>query len=298
MPVQHDGPLPGSTVAQVRAIAHAAADQDGIAPLGEQTLLDLVDPAAPVRHLTVGEPPVGYASLDLRGPATAELVVTPSARRRGLGRALLAAVQEAAGATAERGGQPGHPLVWAHGNLPGAQALAASAGLTVQRELWQLARDLPPAQPVPPPPAVPDGVVVRPFVVGQDDDAWLAVNARAFAEHPEQGRMTAADLSARQHEPWFRADDLLLAEHDGRLLAFAWMKVEPGNDTGELYVLGVDPAAQGSGLGRFLTARTLDHLAARGLRRVLLYTEAANAAAVRTYTAAGFRRSRADVQYG
>jgi len=139
---------------------------------------------------------------------------------------------------------------------------------------------------------------VRPFVVGQDDDAWLAMNARAFAEHPEQGRMTAADLSARQHEPWFRADDLLLAEHDGRLLAFAWMKVESGDDTGELYALGVDPAAQGSGLGRYLTARILDHLAARGLRRVLLYTEATNAAAVRTYTAAGFRRSRTDVQYG
>ena len=309
MPVQHDGPLPGSTVAQVRAIAHAAADQDGIAPLGEQTLLDLVDPAAPVRHLTVGEPPVGYASLDLRGPATAELVVAPAARRRGLGGALLAAVQATAAQAAAAAAQVTPPdappdpehgpvLVWAHGDLPAARALAARAGLTVQRELWQLARDLPPAQPVPPPPAVPDGVVVRPFVVGQDDDAWLAVNARAFAEHPEQGRMTAADLSARQHEPWFRADDLLLAEHDGRLLAFAWMKVEPGDDTGELYVLGVDPAAQGIGLGRYFTARTLHHLAARGLRRVLLYTEATNAAAVRTYTAAGFRRSRADVQYG
>jgi len=304
MPVQvHDGPLPGTTVAHVRAIARTAAEHDGVAPLGEQALLDLSDPGAPVLHLTVGEPAEAYAWLDLRARPTAELVVAPAARRRGLGGVLLAAVQAsaaqaAAAQAAPPGPEHGPALVWAHGDLPAARALAARVGLTVQRELWQLARDLPPAQPVPPPPAAPDGVVVRPFVVGQDDDAWLAVNARAFAEHPEQGRMTAADLSARQHEPWFRADDLLLAEHDGRLLAFAWMKVEPGDDTGELYVLGVDPAAQGIGLGRYLTARTLDHLAARGLRRALLYTEATNATAVRTYTAAGFRRSRADVQYG
>jgi len=299
MPVQvHDGPLPRTTVAHVRAIARTAAEHDGVTPLGEQALLDLNDPRAPVVHLTVGEPAEAYAWLDLRAYPTAELVVAPAARRRGLGGALLAAVQAAAVQGASPDPEHGPALVWAHGDLPAARALAARAGLTVQRELWQLARDLPPAQPVPPPPAAPDGVVVRPFVVGQDDDAWLAVNARAFAEHPEQGRMTAADLSARQHEPWFRADDLLLAEHDGRLLAFAWMKVEPGDDTGELYVIGVDPAAQGSGLGRFLTALTLDHLAARGLRRALLYTEATNAAAVRTYAAAGFRRSRTDVQYG
>ncbi len=299
MPVQvHDGPLPGTTVAHVRAIARTAAEHDGVAPLGEQALLDLSDSGAPVLHLTVGEPAEAYAWLDLRTRPTAELVVAPAARRRGQGGVLLAAVQASAAQAAPPGPEHGPVLVWAHGDLPAARALAARAGLTVQRELWQLARDLPPAQPVPPRPAAPDGVVVRPFVVGQDDDAWLAVNTRAFAEHPEQGRMTAADLSARQHEPWFRADDLLLAEHDGRLLAFAWMKVEPGDDTGELYVLGVDPAAQGIGLGRYLTARTLDHLAARGLRRALLYTEATNAAAVRTYTAAGFRRSRADVQYG
>lgn len=310
MPVQvNDGPLPRTTVAHVRAIARTATEHDGVAPLGEQALLDLSDPGAPVVHLTVGEPAEAYAWLDLRAHPTAELVVAPAARRRGLGGALLAAVQATAAQAAAAAAQVAPPdappdpehgpvLVWAHGDLPAARALAARTGLTVQRELWQLARDLPPAQPVPPPPAVPDGVVVRPFVVGKDDDAWLAVNARAFAEHPEQGRMTAADLSARQHEPWFRADDLLLAEHDGRLLAFAWMKVEPGDDTGELYVIGVDPAAQGSGLGRFLTALTLDHLAARGLRRALLYTEATNAAAVRTYAAAGFRRSRTDVQYG
>ena len=137
---------------------------------------------------------------------------------------------------------------------------------------------------------------MRPFVVGKDEAAWLEVNARAFAGHPEQGRMTLADLRARQAEPWFRADDLLLAERAGRLVGFAWLKVE--GDVGELYALGIDPSAQGGGLGRWLTAAALEHLARRGARTGLLYTEATNHAAVHLYTEAGFRRSRVDVQYG
>jgi mycothiol synthase len=283
MPVSHPGGLPESTVAQVRAIAQAAADHDGVEPLGEQALLDLTDPAAPVRHITVGEPPTGYATVDMRGRPVAELVVAPAHRRRGVGRQLLDAARDV-------GGQP---LVWAHGDLPAARALAASAGLSPRRELWQMTTGLGEraAQ------ALPDDVVVRGFVVGRDEAAWLQLNARAFADHPEQGRMTLDDLRARQREPWFRADDLLLAERDGRLVAFAWLKVERAS-VGELYVLGVDPAAQGGGLGRRLTASALDHLSRRGARTAILYTEASNAAAVRVYEAAGFRRSRVDVQYG
>ncbi|MBX9244750.1 mycothiol synthase, partial [Actinotalea ferrariae] len=196
--------------------------------------------------------------------------------------ALLAAVRE-----------DGGPAVWAHGDLPGAQALAARAGMGVVRELWQMAVALPAGDEVLP----PAGVVVRPFVVGQDEDAWLRVNARAFAHHPEQGRMTRADLEAREAEPWFDPDALLLAEREGAVVASVWMKVEPGGDTGELYVLGVDPDAQGQGLGRLLTARTLTDLSARGLRRAVLYVSAADEAAVRTYRRAGFETVRSDVQY-
>ncbi len=284
--------------AAVRALAAAAEQHDGVEALGEQTLLDLRG-EAPVRHLLLvppghaapshgrAAPLLGYAAVrhdaDGGSVTSAELVVDPGHRRRGLGAALLEAVRA-----------DGDPAVWAHGDLPGARALARRAGMRVVRELWQMSVPLPAAGGDPTP---PDGVVVRPFVVGADEDAWLRVNARAFAHHPEQGRMTRADLEAREAEPWFDPADLLLAEREGRVVASVWMKVEPGSDEGELYVLGVDPDAQGQGLGRMLTARTLAHLSARGLRRAVLYVAADDEAAVRTYRRAGFTTARADVQY-
>ncbi|WP_034661023.1 mycothiol synthase [Cellulomonas sp. KRMCY2] len=313
------GLLPAVTADAVRALAVEVARADGVEAFGEQTLLNLLDPQVTVVHVLVtdagaepglepGAQPaelVGYAQVDLSvtGTCTAELAVAPRARGRGLGAALLTAVLDAARANGVE-----RPAIWAHGHLPGATALATRAGLAVTRELWQMSLDLPGSPtgddptgdrpvPSPAPVPVPDDIVLRPFVVGQDEAAWLTVNARAFADHPEQGRLTRDDLAAREREPWFSADDLLLAERAGRLVASVWMKVEPGSDTGELYVLGVDPDAQGRGLGRLLTAATVDHLAARGLRRVVLYTSPQNAGAVRTYLAAGFETSRVDVQY-
>ncbi len=290
---RHDGPLPATTADQVRALARTVADHDGVAAFGEQSLLDLADPDAPAVHLTAERSGglAGYACVDLRGPlASAELAVVPGARRRGLGRALLAAARAVGDEL-----HLGPTLVWAHGDLPSARALAGRADLRVRRELWQMARDLegPLEAPV-----LPPGVTLRAYRPGADDAAWLAVNARAFHWHPEQGRLQAGDLAARRAEPWFRAEDLVLAERGGRVVGFTWLKVEPGADEGELYVLGVDPDAQGLGLGRALTALTLERLAARGLRRVVLFTEGDNHAAVATYRRAGFAVVRRDVQYG
>nr|WP_297424687.1 mycothiol synthase [uncultured Actinotalea sp.] len=311
--------LAPDVAAAVRALADGARAHDGIEALGEQTVLWLTNPAAAVAHVVAREPVertggadagdvagtghgpggavVGYVQVDLGGPeaapASAELVVAPDHRRRGVGRALLDAAGQAARAT----GRPG-VVVWAHGDLPGARALAAAAGLAVTRELWQMARPLSADDAADDPPATPDGVAVRPFVVGADEGAWVAVNARAFASHPEQGRLTRADVVAREGEPWFDAADLLLAERDGRLVASVWMKVEPGSGTGELYALGVDPDEQGSGLGRYLTGLVVRHLAAQDLERAELYVEGDNEPAIRTYARAGFARSRVDVQYG
>ena len=137
-------------------------------------------------------------------------------------------------------------------------------------------------------------VVLRPFRRG-DEDALLAVNAAAFAGHPEQGGMTHADLEARRAEPWYRDDDVALAVRGDEILGFAWTKVTP--PVGELYVLAVAPTAQGRGWGRAMTSAALGHLRHRGCTRAVLFTEADNAPAVRTYRTAGFTVDRSDTQF-
>lgn len=271
------GPLTGDVAAEVRALAAAAAEADGVPPLSEQPLLNLTSDRAGIVHAvsrdTAGRL-VAYAQLDLGGaPPTAELAVAPGARRRGLGTQVLHALEEHA---------PGGFALWAYGHTSAAQAFAEHHGLETVRELFVMDRPL--AAPVDPP-RPPDGFAVRPFTTA-DADAWLDLNARAFAQHPEQGRLTREDLDARIAEDWFRADDLLLVEGDGGLAAFVWTKVV-GTD-GELYVVAVDPDLQGHGLGHLLTELALAHLAQRGATRALLYVDGDNLRAVNVYRRAGF----------
>jgi mycothiol synthase len=136
---------------------------------------------------------------------------------------------------------------------------------------------------------------LRPFRVGRDEAEWLRVNRAAFATHPEQGRWSAADLAARLQEKWFDPDGLLVAEDESGLLGFHWTKVE--NGIGEVYVLGVDPRAQGTGLGRTLTLAGLAHLAAHGIQQVDLYADESNVKAVKLYRSQGFDIVRTDVQW-
>jgi mycothiol synthase len=228
----------------------------------------------------------------------AELVVHPSFRRRGHGSTLLDRLLELAG--------PRPLSLWAHGDLPGSAELLAPRGLTRSRVLLQMRRDLAGVDPAPRP-TLPDGVHVEAFRPGRDEAAWLRVNARAFASHPEQGSWTAEDLQLREKEPWFDPAGFLLAwrgdpDDGGVLLGSHWTKVHPAGDVGdepvgEVYVLGIDPDAQGMSLGRALTDLGLAHLRARGLGQVLLYVEEANTAAVRLYESRGFRRFAVDVSW-
>jgi mycothiol synthase len=154
----------------------------------------------------------------------------------------------------------------------------------------------------------PEGVTVRTFSVGADEAAWLDVNGKAFASHPEQGAWTAEDLSLREREPWFDPDGFFLAERDGKLVGFHWTKVHgpadnehpaaPGHEAiGEVYVVGVDPAGQGGGLGRALTLAGLHYLRSRGLPEVMLYVDEDNRAAVRLYESLGFTHEGTDAMF-
>jgi mycothiol synthase len=296
------GPLAPERAAQVLALAAAAAAADGVAPLSEDVLLQVRHGSGPLAVDVVlaadGHDLLGYAHLDepddeaQGGDMSGELVVHPAHRRQGHGATLLAGLLA---------GVPGHGVrLWAHGDLPGAEALAAKTGFIRIRALLQLRMPLAKAPAADP--AFPDGVTVRPFAPGADEAAWLEVNHRAFAHHPEQGSWTMDDLRLREEEPWFDPNGFFLAERDGRLAGFHWTKVHQpaagaGAPIGEVYVVGVDPGQQGGGLGKALTLTGLAHLRRLGLAEVMLYVDEDNTAAVKLYTALGFELWSTDVMY-
>jgi mycothiol synthase len=302
--------LSSDQAAAIDGLVRACRDADGVTPLSEHVLLHLrydrpaaQAPAGPPGRdfvLTVDGEVAGYAYADPpaadphsgQSEVSGELMIHPDRRRRGLGRALAAEVAAAA---------DGHALrLWAHGDLPAAAALAAAAGFERFRALWQMRRPLsePPAEPV-----LPAGRTLRAFVPGQDEDDWLALNARAFAKHPEQGGWTRHDLELREREPWFDPAGFFIAEKDGVMTGFHWTKVHPpepdtaGPGVGEVYVVGVDPSEQGSGLGRALTLAGLHYLRDRGADQVMLYVDEDNVPAIRMYEALGFTRATVDAMY-
>ncbi|MGW2399171.1 mycothiol synthase [Kitasatospora sp. NPDC001664] len=298
MEILTNAALTEDELAAARAVLTAAAEADGREAVSEAGRLRLrvAEPRAGVTHLVqrgeAGEP-AGYAQLEVgEGTATVEFAVHPELRRRGHGRALLDAVLAAAG--------PGRAVdFWAHGGHPGAARLAEERGAELVRELRQMRK---PAEPVPAAPVLPAGVTVRTFRPGRDEAAWLALNALAFAHHPEQGSWTERDLADRQAEAWFDPSGFFLAvrgDGDGaeRVVGFHWTKVHP-DGLGEVYVVGVDPAEQGNGLGKALTATGLRHLAEdRKVPTVLLYVDADNHAAVRVYEGQGFTVHEVDLMY-
>ena len=262
-----------TTRAAILALANRIADEDGAPPLSDDALTHLASPD--VRHAVAHEADrlVGYGQ---RRDDAAEV-----AAERGFADALLDAVRK-----------PGL-LVWAHGRKSRLTPVLEQRGFTPTRELYQLRRSL---DDLPPDPVLPDGVIVRSFQQGKDEQAWLEVNAAAFKSHAEQGRRTLAELQALMTEPWFAAEDFLLADRAGELLGYHWTKVH-SDVLGEVYVLGIAPAAQGLGLGNALLVRGLRHLAERGCTDVLLYVDGDNATARRLYERGGFHEHDLDVQW-
>ena len=259
---------------------------DGVYPLSEDVVLR-------VRGLAGGTHLLAYAGADLAGYAfvdhadpSGELVVHPSFRRQGHGTALLLAAGT------------GPLAFWAHGDEPGARTFAEKNGFTRARVLWQMRRTLSSLPAVP----LPEGVTLRHFRPGSDEEAWLGVNARAFAHHPEQGRWTIEDLRLREEEPWFDPRGFLLAvDIADTLVGFHWTKVHPATNgepaIGEIYVLGVDPGGHRRGLGAALSVAGLEHLASKGLKDVLLYVDESNEAAVALYRRLGFEIHKTDINY-
>jgi mycothiol synthase len=198
-------------------------------------------------------------------------------------------LREAVEQIARDGG--GRVELWIHDATDDDDREPFACGFSRWRELWQMRCPLP---------AAPSTLRVRAFT-DADADAFLAVNNRAFAWHPEQGNMTREGLARRQAEPWYDPRGFLLHERGGRLAGFCWTKVHPPSAhdpaLGEIYAIAVDPDFHGQGLGAPLTLAGLQWLAARGPRTGMLYVEHDNHAAVATYRRIGFTLHHADRAY-
>ncbi|MGQ0804608.1 MAG: mycothiol synthase [Actinomycetota bacterium] len=294
-------PVAPADAVAIGRLHDAAEAADGHPSLNEAVWRDLDaggHPGSAGVLATDGEHAVGYAHVarsDSFSPPHWEvgLVVHPDRRGTGLEAELLeAAVQHIA---AEGGG----PVVlWVPGADENDDEAVTAAGFAPQRELLQMRVALPLLEE----PRWPPGTHVRTFVPGEDDDAWLEVNNRAFANHPEQGGWVRATLQRRLAEPWFDPAGFLLAFDDRGLAGFCWTKVHPpapGDPElqGEIFVIGVDPSRHGTGLGRALTVAGLASLAERGVRTGMLYVDGANESALRLYRSLGFETYRRDRAY-
>ncbi|RUQ99006.1 mycothiol synthase [Labedella endophytica] len=245
---------------------------------GSRTLITAIVPSDDDDSETV----IGAAIL---GQGELEFTIDPEWRSYGYGDAALGALV---------GSAPPALSAWAHGDHPAAGALAARHGFARVRTLLQLRMPL--AARVPSTGAPRGDLEISAFVPGRDEDDWVALNAIAFADHPEQGRLTADDVRAREAESWFSADDLLLArDPDGRLVGSIWLKVEDG--IGEVYAVGVHPDRAGAGIGRELMRAGLDRLEASGVETAALYVESDNEPATHLYRSIGFTDHTVDVQY-
>jgi mycothiol synthase len=282
-------------VERVRALADAVEAATGIVPLGDDAWTGMHAAAGRDRGL-LDETGDAYAHLAHHhaGEWSLELAVLPGVADARRDELMVGAIE----LVGEEGG--GHVTYWVHGANADDDARGRRFGFTLERELLQMRVALP----LPSPPRWPDDVSVRTFVPGQDEAAWVEVNNRAFAGHPEQGAWTVDMLRAREQEPWFDPDGFLLAFDADGLAGSCWTKVHPPQPPhepdalGEIYVIGADPSRHGKGLGRALTAGGLQSLADRGITVGMLFVDSANEAAVGLYRSLGFTTSRTDCAYG
>ena len=290
-----------ATLNQVLELIAETTRHDGVPPVAEHVLLHLRHGGDKEdRHIIIEEKVdgedriVGYAHLDLtdevEGPS-AELVIHPDFRSHGFGRALLDRVSESAGARLR---------LWSHGDLAGAQHLAESRGFIRIRTVVQMRRTLNLTLP-----ALPPGITLRTFEVGKDEEEWLALNNRAFADHPDQGNWKRRDLEIRMKESWFDPRGMILAIEDSQIRGFCWVKIHGGtrhhdhdhDPIGEIYVMGVDPLAQKKGIGRAVTLAGLHFMQDQGIFSAMLYVDAANESALALYRSLGFTEWGRDVLY-
>ena len=300
--MQHLNHLSKSQQESVLALIKAAHDFDGTPPIAEHVLLHLRhggDKSDSHIVFEEGNQVIAYAHLDttdlVAGPSV-EAVVHPNHRGKGLGSLILKEAVKVCGDKTR---------IWSHGDLPAAKAIAASLKL---ERLWSnllMSRSLGEIQPV------TSKYPIRTFIPDLDNQAFLSLNNKVFANYPDQGGWSEDDLRVRLNEEWFQKEGFFVAEDKGELIGFCWTKIhgahthshsgeddDHGHDAlGEIYVLAVNPDYKGQGVGRDLTITGLNYLKYKGLNNVMLYVGVENKSAFNLYKSLGFNEFGSDVMY-
>ena len=300
--MQHLNHLSKSQQESVLALIKAAHDFDGTPPIAEHVLLHLRHGGDKSDSHIVFESDnqvIAYAHLDttdlVAGPSV-EAVVHPSHRGKGVGSLILKEAIKVCGVKTR---------IWSHGDLPAAKTIAASLNL---EHLWSnllMSRSLGDIQPV------KSKYPIRTFIPDLDNQAFLSLNNKVFANYPDQGGWSEDDLKVRLNETWFDQKGFFGAEDKGELIGFCWTKIhgahthshsggddDHGHDAlGEIYVLAVNPDYKGQGVGRDLTITGLNYLKYQGLNNVMLYVGVENKPAFNLYKTLGFNEFGSDVMY-
>ncbi len=302
--MQHLDHLSDTQQSLVLDLINRTTHHDGAPPIAEHILLHLRyggDKAD--SHLLVEKDNqvIGYAHLDqtdlVAGPSV-ELVVDPSYRGAGVGKALLSEAIKICGDKLR---------LWVHGEAEVAHNLAASFNFEKIRTVMQMSKSLTDIQPLP---VLANEIIIRSFLPGIDSDAWLELNNKVFKDHPEQGGWQLSDLNHRLSEEWFDEKGFFIVEKNKQVIASTWTKVHGAHShdhdgeashahpaIGEIYITAVDPEYAGLGIGKALTITALNYLKYQGLTDAMLYVDFDNKAALNLYGSLGFKLSSKDVLY-
>jgi len=287
---------------QVLSLIKAAQDFDNTPAIAEHVLLHLRhggDKADSHLVLQKDNQVIGYAHLDktdqVAGPSV-ELVIHPKHRGIGIGSEFLKSAIEVCGNKIR---------LWSHGDLPQARALAQANNFIKVRTVIQMSKELSEVSPI------NCEYQIRSILPELDNNAWLTLNNLAFANHPEQGNWSEADLSIRLNEDWFDEKGFFVAQDKDQLIGFCWTKIHGGHShshlagedhhdhapIGEVYVTAVSNKYAGKGIGKALTITGLNYLKYQGLNSAMLYVDEDNKIAVNLYKSLGFLESGKDVMY-
>ena len=311
--------------AGVKELLAAAAKADGVDAFSEQFVLGLDDARVNHRHFIATEDDTVVGVLASDGSA-AEMAVAPAARRRGIATQLVRAAGVAD--VWAHGNLPA-----ARGFAAAADMHATRELLVMAVEGTELQKSADAAEQRAGDGIFLNYTEsVEKWGAEHVDAEWLRVNNDAFDWHPEQGGWDSVRLDRAREVSWYDPADVILLWASAvsgetadagnvetadagnvettdagnvettdapRLMGFHWTKwhTEETPAFGEVYVVGLASDYRGGGRGGPLISAGLRRLVEKGARRVILYVEGDNEAAVKAYEKLGFSTVEEHVVY-